>query len=85
MPPAQIGARAIASSIGDFVPRGKRVLLNAMTPFSTSVKSRLCSADICPIGTTRVMSVVPPRYWPPESISNKPSPAIVACDAAVAW
>jgi hypothetical protein len=30
------------------------------------------------------MSVVPPTYCAPESISSRPSPAIVACDAAVA-
>ena len=28
------------------------------------------------MGHTRVMSVVPPTYWPPESISSRPLPSI---------
>jgi hypothetical protein len=37
-----------------------------------------------PMGQTRVMSVVPPRYWPPLSMSSRPSPAMTACDSSVA-
>ena len=37
-----------------------------------------------PMGQTRVMSVVPPRYCAPESISSRPSPSIVACDSTLA-
>ena len=44
----------------------------------------LRAADGVPTGATRVMSVVPPRYWPPESISSRPSPSIVACESSVA-
>ena len=57
---------------------------SAIVPFSTSVKSRFWSAVGVPTGTTRVISVVPPRYWPPESISSRPSPSITACECGVA-
>ena len=76
--------RASASSIGPLVPRGKRAIDRLIIPFKTSVKSRRWAADTVPTGTTRVMSVVPPRYWPPESIRSRPSPSMVACEAAVA-
>ena len=84
MPAAQIGARASASSIGPLVPHGKRATDRLIMPFNTSVKSRLCAAVGSPTGTTRVMSVVPPRYWPPESISSRPSPSMTACEAWLA-
>lgn len=74
----------MASSIGDGVPRGKDARDSAIMPLSTSVKSTFWSALGAPTATTRVMSVVPPRYWPPESISSRPSPSITACDSAVA-
>ena len=85
----QIGARAIVSSSGLFVPRGNFTRDSAIMPFSTRLKSRRCSAVTWPTGTTRVMSVVPYSYWPPESISSRPSPIvprmqIVACDSSVA-
>lgn len=67
------------------MPRGKRARDSAIIDFSTIVKSRRCRSLTVPTGTTRVMSVVPVTYWPPESISSRPSPAIVACDAGVAW
>ena len=40
--------------------------------------SRRMAALTVPTGQTRVMSVVPPRYWPPESINSRPSPSISA-------
>ena len=78
MPSAHSGARAMASSMGPGVPRGKRVRDRFIMALSTSVKSRFCAALTVPMGQTRVMSVVPPRYWPPESISSRPSPSIQA-------
>ena len=66
------------------MPRGNFARDNAIVPFSTMVKSRLCSGVMVPIGTTRVMSVVPLTYWPPESISRRPFPSITECDASVA-
>ncbi len=74
----------MASSIGDGVPRGNEARDSAIMPLSTSVKSTFWSALGVPTATTRVMSVVPPRYWPPESISSSPSPSMTACASAVA-
>ncbi|KAG1470912.1 hypothetical protein G6F54_014518 [Rhizopus delemar] len=70
--------------MGDGVPRGNEARDSAIMPLSTSVKSTFWSALGVPTATPRVMSVVPPRYWPPESISNRPSPSMVACDSGVA-
>ena len=47
--------------------RGKRAVASAMWPFSTRVKRSRISAVGGPIATVRVMSVVPSRYWAPES------------------
>ena len=85
----QIGARARLSSSGERVPRGKRATDSAIIPFSTRVKSCLCSRLVAPTAITRVMSVVPVWYWPPESISSRPLPVcwpsqITACDWLVA-
>ena len=74
----------MASSIGDGVPRGKRVRLRAMVPCRTRVTSRRCASLSVPIGHMRVMSVVPKRYWPPESMSSRPSPSMTACASGVA-
>ena len=52
------------------VPFGKRARAIAMCPLSTSVKQCRISAVGSPKMTVRVTSVVPSRYWPPESSSN---------------
>ncbi|CFO06469.1 Uncharacterised protein [Bordetella pertussis] len=79
-----MGARAMASSMGEGVPRGKDARDRAIMPLSTSVKSTFWSALGAPTATTRVISVVPPRYWPPESINSRPSPSMAACACGVA-
>ena len=66
------------------MPSGKIVSASAMCAFSTSVLSRLWAVLGVPTGTTRVMSVVPFRYWPPESISRRPSPRILLNASGVA-
>ena len=49
------------------VPLGKRAVAMAMWPLSTSVKRSCISRVGLPMATVRVMSVVPSRYWAPES------------------
>ena len=57
-----------------------------MWPFRTSVKRSCISRVGLPMATVRVMSVVPSRYWPPESTRNS-SPGLslrlVACRDAI--
>ncbi|MCY1180904.1 hypothetical protein D9M73_213770 [compost metagenome] len=75
----------MASSSGDRMPFGNCARDKAITPLSTRVQSRFCSSVGVPTATIRVMSVVPPRYWPPESINSRPSPSMTACSSSVAW
>ena len=49
------------------VPLGKVAVARAICPFKTSVNILRCSALGAPMVTVRVTSVVPSRYWPPES------------------
>ena len=71
-PACHSAVRASVSSCAPVVPFGKRAVAIAIWPFSTRVKrSRKRSSRArggVPIGTVRVMSVVPSRYCPPESI-----------------
>ena len=62
--------RASGSSSQPREPFGKRAVLMAIMPFSTSVKKRFCSSGTAPIATVRVMSVVPLIYCAPESMRN---------------
>ena len=50
------------------VPLGNTAVAMAIWPLSTRVKRSRISSVGSPIGTVRVMSVVPSTYWPPESI-----------------
>ncbi|MBK6899821.1 MAG: hypothetical protein IPH09_11315 [bacterium] len=50
------------------MPRGKGVRVRLMLPCSTRVNMRFARGDGGPNATVRVMSVVPSRYWAPESI-----------------
>ena len=52
------------------VPAGKRIRARAIWPFGTRVKRWRISADGAPTATVRVTSVVPSRYWAPESTST---------------
>ena len=62
----------MASSIGERMPRGNFARDKRHHPFQHDGEIALVLGRDVPIGTTRVMSVVPLRYWPPESIKQQP-------------
>jgi hypothetical protein len=72
------------SSIGESVPRGKRAAGEGDRAAQHQGHVAPLRALTLPTGHIRVMSVVPPRYCAPESISSRPSPASDACDSGVA-
>ena len=60
------------------MPFGKRTRDRATWPFSTRVLRSFISSDGSPIAIVRVTSVVPSRYWPPESSRNSDAPLQLA-------
>lgn len=66
-PTSHKGRRAKLSSWAPVVPSGKIAVAMAIWPLRTRVKRSFISSLASPTGITRVTSVVPSAYWPPES------------------